>query len=410
MSSSTRSRFTALAVTTGVAIAMLGCNRSAKVAGEGRLEPEGRVLLTKEGDDPVTVARPRALRTGDTVEVVEGTAKVTLPAGGVVELQRGTVLRLNRGPELRSGDVLVTSTDSSSTMRAAGSDVGVTAGAARVTLAPSLRVVTYQGTASVRSGGRGLEVPALRSAEVSLIGLLPGRPSPLVLDRSDPWVGRFLGAAADKEAALESRARGFTNQVNPGEAASPAFYSGLLPGLPFPAEFQQDEVDRLGRSQPAAPARGGDVLVGSAIAILGQRGTFAERIAGAAAFRAEGATWALVAVDQQVPSLDALLRLIDDALNAAPLQLAAGPSVAPAAVPSEPPPAPATTRTTRRPTIVRSTPTTTPTTRRPATRSRTTTPPPPPTTSPQPLLPIEPLVESTVEPVVDLLTDLLGSR
>jgi len=404
MSASTRSRLAALALTSGVALALIGCNRSSKVEGEGRLEPDGRVLLTAAGDEPVTVARSRPLKPGDTVEVVEGMAKVTLPTGSVIELQPRTVLHFSRGPELRGGDLLITSSGSSATVRAAGSDVGVT-GAARVTFAPSLRVVTYQGTASLRSGGRGLQIPALRTAEVSLIGLLPGRPSPLVLERADPWVGRFLGEAADKEAALESRARGFTTQVSSGDSASPAFYGSLLPGLPFPSEFRQDEVDRLGRAQPEAPARAGEVLMGSAVALLGQRGTFAERVAGAAAFRAEGATWALVAVDQQVPSLGALLRVVDGAVNVAPLELAAAPSVRPAALPPEPPPARATT-TSGRPSI-RSSPTT-PTTRRPPTR--TISPIPPPTTSPPPLLPLEPLIEATADPVVDLLNDLLGRR
>ncbi len=413
MSASTR-RLVALLLVAGLAIVVIGCNRSAKVAGEGRLEPAGRVLLTGSGDKPVTVGRPRALKSGDTVEVVEGTAKVTLPAGPVLELQPRTVLHLSRGPELRNGDLLVTSPGPPATVRAAGSDVGVT-GAARVTIAPALRVAAYQGAASVRSGGRALEVPALRMAEVSLIGLLPGRPSPLVLDRSDPWVGRFLREAADKEAALESRSRGFTTQVNPGESASAAFYSALLPGLPFPSEFQQAEVDRLGRSQPQAPARAGEVLVGAAVALQGQRGTFSERVAGAAAFRAEGATWALVAVDQQVPSLDALLRLIDGAVNAAPLELAAAPAVAPAALPSEPPPARATPTPnptpipTRGPTT-RAAPRTTTTTTPRRTTTRVTPPAQPAPDPPGGLLPLDPLLETTVEPVVELLTDLLGRR
>ena len=405
MSVSARSRLTALIVASGLAIAMIGCNRSSKVAGEGRLEPNGRVLLTESGRQPVTIARPRPLKAGDTIEVVEGTAKVLLPAGAEIELQPRSVLAFSRGPELRTGDLLITSSGSSGTVRAAGSDVGVD-GSARVTLAPSLRVVTYQGTASVRSGGRGLDVPALRAAEVSLIGLLPGRPSPLVLDRADPWLGRFLAEATDKEDALESRSRGFSTQVSQREAASPAFYGNLLPGLPFPSEFDQDDVDRLGRAQPQAPVRSGEVLLGSAIALQGKRGTFAERLAGAAAFRAEGAAWALVAVDQQVPSLEALLRLIDGAVNAAPLELAAAPPVvAPAALPSEPPPARATT-TTRRP-ITRSSPTTS--TTRPRPTATTTPPQPPPTSQPQ-LLPLEPLLDSTVDPVVDLLAELLGTR
>lgn len=402
MSTSSRPRVAALAVAAGATLALIGCSRSPKVAEEGRLDPAGRVLLSEAGKKASTVSRTRSLRAGDSVEVVEGTARVTLPNGASIELQPRSVLAFSSGPELRAGDLLVTTSGSTGAVRAAGSEVTVT-GAARVTLAPSLRVVTYQGTSSVRSGGRGLEVPALRSAEVSTIGLLPGRPSPLVLDRADPWVGRFLREATDKETALESRARGFTTQVSPGDAASASFYSSLLPGLPFPSEFQQDDVDRLGRAQPDAPVQAGEVLLGTAIALQGQRGTFNERLAGAAAFRAESATWSLVAVDQQVPSLDALLRLVDAAVNVAPLELAlAPPRVAPAAVPAEPPPARATV-TTRAP--ARPAPTTT-TTRPRATRTTAppTPPPPPPPAPPSLLDPLDPVID----PVVDLLSDLLG--
>ncbi|CAA9234302.1 MAG: hypothetical protein AVDCRST_MAG76-1415 [uncultured Acidimicrobiales bacterium] len=398
-------RIAALVATCGLTIAMIGCNRSAKATGEGRLDPGGRVLLTQSGGKPETVARSRPLKGGDAIEVVEGTAKVTLPAGDVIELQPRSVMSFSRGPELRSGDVLVTSSGSSGTVRAAGSEVGVK-GASRVTLAPSLRIVTYQGTASVSSAGRALEVPALRSAEVSLVGLLPGRPSPLVIDRADPWLGRFLAEAADKEEALESRAIGFTTQARPGEAASPAFYGGLLPGLPFPVEFNQAEVDRLGRAQPQAPVRAGEVLVGSAIAVQGKRGTFAERLAGAAAFRAEGAPWSLVALDQQVLSLDALVRLVDGAVNVAPLELAvAPPQVGPAAVPSEPPPDRASTARRAITPSTRATPTTRAPARRPTSPPQPTAPPPP--TQPAPLLP---LLDNAVDPVVDLLADLLGGN
>jgi len=396
-----RPRLAILVVVCGLAVALIGCNRTGKVRGEGRLEPAGRVLLTHVGHQAGTVDGSRTLEDGDVIELVEGAAKVTLPAGEVLELRPRSVMFFSRGPELRTGDLLVSSSGSSGssgTIRAAGSDVVVT-GAARITVAPGLRVVTYQGAASLRSGGRVLVVPALRSAEVQLIGLLPGRPSPLVLDRADPWVGRFLGEAADTEAALESRSRGFTGQVNQVDAASAAFYRALLPGLSSQSDFQPDAVDRLVRAQPEA-AGAGEALVGSAIAIEGRRGTFTERLAGAAAFRGEGATWAVVAVDQQVPSLKALLRLVDGAVNAAPLELAAPPPIVLPGLPSARPPAVATTTT--RPSGTRSSATTS--TTRPPARTQ------PPSTSPPPLHPLDPLVDATVDPVVGLLTDLLGHR
>lgn len=294
-------RLAAVVVSSTLAVGALSCNTN-RVAGAGLLEPGGRVLLSTSGREPATVARARPLKDGDTVEVVEGTAKLTLPGGEVLELRPRSILALRPAPELRSGDLLVTSSTepkAANVVRAAGSEVAV-AGSVRITLAPSLRVVTYRGSSTLRSGGRELEVPALRSADVSLIGLLPGRPSPIVLDRADPWVGRFLNDALEAEAALESRSRGFTSQVSARDAGAPAFYRGLLPGLANEPDFDQAVVDRFGRAQPSGPVRAGEVLIGSAIARQGVGRGFAERLAAAAAFRAEGATWAVVAVDQQV--------------------------------------------------------------------------------------------------------------
>ncbi len=407
MSASVGRPFAAVLLTSVLAVALLGCSRSSRVAGEGRLDPGGRVLLTERGGRPETVARSRDLVNGDSIEVVEGAAKVVLPGGQVLELQPRSVLLLDRGPELRSGDLLVTrprtAGPAAGTVRAAGSDVGVT-GAARITVTPSLGVVTYRGTTSLRSGGRTLEVPALRAADVPLIGLLPGRPGPLVIDRADPWVTRFLGDEAENEVALENRSRGFTDQVKAIDAASPAFYRSLLPGLAGQADFQQAAVDRFGRSQPDASVRAGEVLLGSATALQGRRGTFAGRLVDTAAFRAEGASWAVVAADQDVGT-EALLRLVDGAVNVAPLELAAP---APK-VPEPPPPAPPSTRSAATPSapVPRVTSTTSTTRPGPPVNTRPSRPPP---TSPPPLITLDPLVEGTVDPVVALLTDLLGGR
>ncbi len=400
MSPITRWRLASVVFTSGLAIAMIGCGRTTPVEGEGRLDPSGRILLTEQGTPPATVAHSRPVQTGDLIEVVDGTAKVTLPGGDVLELQPRSVLFFNRGPELRRGDILVTATRSTSLVRAAGSRVTVS-GAARITLAPALRVVSYEGSASLASGGSLLEVPALRSADVSLVGLVPGRPSPLVIDRADPWVTRFLSQAADKEAALESRSRGFTNQVDPIAAASARYYRGVLPQLAVQPGFQQDGVDRLGTQQGGA-VRSGEVLLGSAIALRGSRGTFAERLAGAAEFRAQGATWALVAVDQRVQSFDALLDVVDGAINGASLELAAPPPTQPT-VPTTRPIVPAPT-TTRVP--VTSPAPATPTTRPP---TRTTTPTRPPATLPPPIQ-LGPLTGATIDPVVALLDGLLNGR
>lgn len=402
MTSAVSRRLPVIVVAAVLTVTTIGCSRNPPVEGEGRLSPSGRVILTEQGRQPETVARSRSVQTGDTIEVIEGTAKITLAGGEVLELQPRSLLFFNRGPELRGGDMLIMATSPSTRVRAAGSQVAVS-GAARVTLSPGLRLVTYQGTASLSSGGRQIEVPALRSAEVPLVGLLPGRPSPLVIDRADPWVTRFLAQAADRQEALESRAQGFNGRLDPASSASARSYRTLLSGLAVQSEFQQDDVKRLGESQPGGGVRAGEVLLGSAVALQGKRGTFGERLAGATEFRAEGASWALVAVDQQVPSLDSLVRLVDEALNSSGIEVAAPPRTAPAPTTSRPPNVPATTTVP----AIRPAPTApTSPTRPPPSRP----PPARPPSTPPPPSPLGPLLDATLDPVLALLNDLLSGR
>lgn len=402
-----RRRVALLAVVVVVAALLAACNRS-KVEGEGRLDPDGRVVLTRS-DKPTTVDRSRSLSTGDIVEVAEGTAKVVLPGGDVLELRPKSVLLVDRGPELRAGSMLITAPGAPRPVRVAGNQVDA-AGAVRLDVTLAVRIVVYGGYAVVKTGGRTYDIAALREGTVPVAGVLQGRP--LAINRDDAWDRRFLGEAALKESDLESRARGFTGQVSVLDAGSVTYYRNLLPGLSAEQAFQQDDVDRLGRP-PASPSgerlRAGEVLVGAAIALQGKRATFAERLDRGATFRAEGASWSLVALDQQVPSIDGLLRLIDGAVNVAPLELASS-NPAPVAV-VEPPPARPTTTTAplRR---VSTTTTTRPAARRaPVTTTPTTLPParPPPTAPGTITLPVDPLLDSVTDPVVDLLNNLLGN-
>lgn len=397
----------ALLVAVVAVVALVPACKSSKVAGEGRLDPDGRIVLTRD-DRPTTVSRSRPLVSGDTVEVAEGTAKIALPGGDVLELRPRAVIVLDRGPDLRSGRMLVTASGAPRTVRAAGSQIDA-AGAVSLDVTLALRVSVFGGQAVIRSGATTSTVPALREASVPVVGVVQSRP--LAVDRNDAWDQRFLGEAAGKEPDLESLARGFTSQVAAANATSAAYYRGLLPGLAQEPSFQQDDVERLGRPRRGSGERfrAGDVLVGAAIALQGRRGSFDERIQGAAGFRGEGASWALAAVDQQVPSIDALLRLVDGAVNVAPLELAA-PGSAPVVVTAEPPPARATTTT--RP--GRTTSTTRPT--RPAATTTTTTAPPvpqpqtPPPPDPNTIkLPVDPLLDAVTDPVVDLLNNLLGN-
>lgn len=393
-----------------VAVLLPGCKRDA-VAGEGRLDPKGRVLLTRD-DVQATATGSRPLERGDAVEVAEGTAEITLPGGDVLELGPRSVLVLNGGPELRSGSVVLTTTGAPRTLRSAGSQVDAV-GATRVDAALALRVVAYGGHAVVRSGGRSLDVPALRQASVPVIGSFRG-PRPLDIDRADPWDRRFLGDAVRTESELESLAEGFTRQAVAADKGSVAYYRRLFPGLNGEQAFQQASVDRLGslsaNDAGAGSFQAGAVLVGAAIALQGRRGTFAERLEGAAAFRAEGASWALVGIDQQAPSLDGLVELIRSALNQDESLRPPAPGSRPTAAP-DPGAASAPTTAVTRPTAPRSAPTTTPPT---SAAPPTTRPQQPQPASPQPspstiVLPVDPLLDAVTDPVVKLLNDLLGT-
>lgn len=401
----------ALLVAVVAVVALVPACKSSKVAGEGRLDPDGRIVLTRD-DQPTTVSRSRSLMAGDTIEVADGTAKVALPGGDVLELRPRAIVVLDGGPDLRSGRMLVTASGAPRTVRAAGSQVDA-AGAVSLDVTLALRVSVFGGQAVIRSGATTTTVPALREASVPVVGVVQSRP--LAIDRNDAWDQRLLGEAVVKEPDLESLARGFSSQVATANATSLAYYRDLLPGLAREASFQQDDIERLGRPRGGSGERfrAGDVLVGAAVALQGRRGSFDERIQGAAGFRGEGASWTLVAVDQQVPSIDALVKLVDGAVNVAPLELAA-PGAPPPVVAPEPPPARATTTTTRpvRTTSTtqapRSTPTTT-TTAPPVQQAQPQAQPQPPTDPNTIKLPVDPLLDSVTDPVVNLLNNLLGN-
>jgi hypothetical protein len=379
-------------VATMVALAG-GCRKQPAIGEEGRLEPGGNVLLSGRGGDPISITSQRTLRRGDVVEVSDGSASVALPSGATLELRPRTIVVFDKGPELRNGDLLVVAQRGPQVVRAAGSDVRAS-GATRLTQSLSLRVASYAGKASIESGGRSIDVPALRQVGVPAVGVVPGAPSPLVLAREDPWDKRFLGNVMANIDALESLSRGFTSQAVGGRSVG--FYRSLIPALDPQSAFQQAYVDQL--REP------GEVLLGSMIALLGRRSTFADRLAAAAAFRADGAPWALVALDQDVPSFEVLRNNLATAIDRTVLQLAA------AAPPPVTVPAPTTTvkRTTSGRTPATSAPA--PTTPSPAPTTAPTTPTtttPPPAVAPPPTQPPG-LLSPIVDPVVNLLNGLLG--
>jgi hypothetical protein len=393
-------RALALGVVATLVLLGAGCRKQVPVGQEGRLEPSGNVLLTGRGGDPVSLRSPRTLRAGDVVEVSDGTANVSLPNGASLELRPRAVVSFDRGPEVRTGEVLVMARPGPQVVRSAGSEVSFD-GVGRLTQTLALRVATYNGTATVRSGGTAIDVPPLRQVALPAVGVVPGAPSPMELGTDDIWDRRFLGDVLDAMDDLEARAKGFTAQtLLMKEGRSVGFYRQIIPALDPEPAFQESYVKQL--NDP------GEVLLATSIAVQGRRGTFAERLDGARAFRADGAPWALVAKDQEVPSLDALARNVDGTINEAALKF-----------PPTPPPTVPTAQVTPTSAPPRprdpSTPTSQPPTTSPSEPPTTGPSQPPSTTPPQQPPPVETptdpnpgLLNGVVDPVVTLLDGLLG--
>jgi hypothetical protein len=318
--------------------------------------------------------------------VIRGTAHLELSGDRRLDLREDSRVRVGAVPGLLAGDLLVTAAgDEDVVVEADRTRVRLGDGAARLSRSLALTVAVYQGGgAGLDSVGRELTVPALRQAVVPAPGLLPLRPSPLRYEERDAWDRRFLGEAIDLGRELVAKSRGFTGQLRAGEGRTAGFYRLLLPALEDEASFGPALVDVELEDTGRSP---GELLVGAAIAVAGEKGTFAPRWEAVFAFRDAGAEWGLVALDQDVDR-SPLVAAVDAAIGRAsggfvlgtPGGTPAGPSptttTGPEPSPPGPGPSPATTTTVP--------PTTTTTT-------------PPPVTLPP------------VDPVVDVVDDIVGS-
>jgi hypothetical protein len=211
-------------------------------------------------------------------------------------------------------------------------------GATRIRGGLALTAGVYEGSARVESAGSTLDVPALRQAAIASFGVVPAAPSALEYSDSDAWDQRYLGLAIEIGKELQAKSDGFSSQLRPGEGLTPGFYTTLLPDLP----------DRALTGCPAAldgslgeGRRPGEVLVGTALALQGRSGSFTTRCKEAFAFRDDGATWGLVALDQSVRSLPAIRERLVTAIGRLPNEstiaaLAPPPDVSRAAEFSEP--------------------------------------------------------------------------
>ncbi|HEX4903737.1 MAG TPA: hypothetical protein VFV42_13045 [Acidimicrobiales bacterium] len=339
---------------------------------QGRIEVvAGAVRVTDAAGATRRVTDAETVDFGDVVEVVDGTARLELADGSTYELRHrdgvGSTATVGSPPELTAGDALVL--DGFPAAVRVGTATLRAQGALRVDAA-SATAVAYGGRVGVAGVGDVAELPMLRR-----LVLVPGAsPEPAAFDGADEWDRRFLGEAIAFGQRLEALARGYTNDLPPGGGRSVEFFAGVLPALEDEREFNADLLD---------PGRApGETLVGAAIAVQGRRGTFRDRWSEVFAFRAAGAAWGLVALDQGVSSAP-LLETIELAIGA--------PTRAGADTP------PSTTTTTTPGTAATTTTST----------STTSTTAPPPGAPPAPDPPAGGLLGPVVDPVGDLLGGLL---
>lgn len=369
---------------------LAACSRDKVRAGEARVDPNGVVEVMKPGGSWKPVKETKTVKNGDKVRVLSGDAQVLLPSAELA-LRSGSELLLAQSPELLRGDLLVVPESRSPlSVKSAGSDFGVV-GAARLTRSFAVTAASYFGVISVRSAGSTLGIPALRQATVAALGSeVPRAAEPLRYQDKDPWDRRFLAEAIDLGNVLQARSEAGTNQFR-GQGASVGFYRILFPELTSVADFDRPLLDA---SRPA-----GENIVGAAIALKGrQGGGFGQRWQRIFAFRSEGATWGLVALDQQVHKVPDLVRRIDDAFGGAGLPGSPG-RVAFGTTTTTGQPSP-TTATTSAPSTTQTTRGSDPGPPTPPTTSTTLLPEPPPTG----ILPID----NTGNQTVDTINGLLG--
>ena len=392
----------------GLAVAALvptACSDGGPGEGEARLEVDGRAIVERRDGDKDVVDGSTDLHKGDRVEITDGVGRMELAQGTRMELRAGlddaanSQLVMGTTPELEAGDLLVEAPQDTE-VAAAGSTLAVERGAARVSRALGVGVAVYDATVHIDSAGVERAVPALRQMQVPALGRPPAKPRPLVYDAGDPWDRRFLGSAMALGDRLTAMARGYTDNLAPGEGRTPGFFRLVLPGLEDETDFGADLLD-LDR----AP---GETLVGAAISDLGRRGSFRDRWQSVFGFHDEGAAWGLVALDQAVDG-EPLLGTVEEALSASPLGFAAPPVVgSSAAVPPGNAAVPSGSSSTP------VTPTTsTPSTTAPPAPVPVPAPPAlppilPPLVPDTPPTPVAPVLQPLIDPVTEIVSGLLG--
>jgi hypothetical protein len=386
-----------LALATAVLVGpALACSDDEPEEGEGRLElaDDGSAVVVRQDGDREEVDDDTEVRTGDAVTLREGTGRIELGGGTVLELRAGvgddedTELVMGPQPLLEEGDLLVETTQRF-VLAAGETTLELRDGAARVSRAIVLEVASYDADVHLDSAGQERDIPGLREMQVPAEGLPPDEPRPFEYEPDNPWDRRFLSDAIELGDRLESLGDGYTANLDADDGRTVAFFRAILPGL-------LDEVDLtpelLGRGRPP-----GETLIGAAIADLGRRGTFAERWQAVFSFRDAGASWGLVALDQGVDR-GSLLDAVTEAVESTELAIApptttgggggGGTGTSAGGAGGAGPAA------------------TTPTTRPRTPTTPTTRPPPPPVEETSDGL-LPPLLGPIVDPVTDLLSGLV---
>jgi hypothetical protein len=390
-----------LAMALVVSVGAVGCRHSSGSVAGRLTVTSGQAEVGRPGEDHKEVSGSRDLRVGDGVRLRDGAAVIRLPGARELELRSGTDLELRATaaagsvrPTVVGGDLLVRAAQQPLTVES-GAETVVVRGAARISRGLALVVAVYEGSATVDSAGKSIVVPALRQVAVPAAGLFPVRPSPLEISPDDAWDQRYLSGAIALSGELQAQSRGFTGQLTGNDGRTVGYFRELLPALAAEPAFQ---ANLLNSTRPP-----GETLVGAVIAIQGTHGAFADRWSAIFGFHDDGAPWGLVAMDQGVSRVD-LLAAIDSAVHRVPTGFAlAEPGGAPTSL------SPPGTRSASPTTVV--TTTTVPTPR--ATTQTTTAPPT--TTTPTTIAPSGPLntgapvIDDTVNGLVNTLTGLLNS-
>jgi len=266
-------------------------DRNKVAPGTARLEPSGLVEVSVAGDPYVRASHGRTLRAGDQVRVIDGRAVLELTESKV-ELRAGSVLTIHAKDQptaisLDDGDLLVEAGRGDTVAVDGGTAVIKVAGSAKLRRGVSLAAGVYTGTARLERNDQGLNVSQYRQAAVVGTGILPPAAEPLSLAQSDEWDRRMLGAvmALDEQLLLITQAF----EVDAPSAVGPETYKEWVPraaGLPLTPEML------AGRAV-------GENLVGVTLVAL-DKGDFMTHFQSIFGFRAEGASWGLVAADRAI--------------------------------------------------------------------------------------------------------------